>query len=383
MKTYLWIGRDSFGIFTQGRIKTSSPALAKALLTKRGIYVDTIRPQRRLKQGLSARELALFIRQLATLVKAHIPLIQALSIIRQESFHHPELQDLVATLQGDLEKGISFSETLRRHPHYFAQLTCSLILVGERSGTLDNTLEMIAAHQERELALKQKIKKALFYPSLILIVSILVGISAFVLVVPQFEQLFASVNAELPLLTRWVIHASTLLLNYGWLGVITIGLTIYLLSKITLKLPIVGPLLQKIIISRFARTLAVTFKAGIPITDGIRLLKGVLIHHRYERALSAIYQGISQGKKLNHVLHSLKLFPPTMIQMVAIGEESGSLDFMLHKIADIYTEQVLQTIERLTELIEPAVLVIVGVLVGTVVLALYWPIFQLGNVIAS
>ncbi|MBI4357553.1 MAG: type II secretion system F family protein [Gammaproteobacteria bacterium] len=399
-KTFYWTGRDQAGIFVRGTLKATRIPLAKALLERRNIEILSLRSQTLLSffsknKALSPKRKLAFMRQLATLVHAQIPIVQALGIIQQKLSGHDKRVELLATLQGDLERGFSLSEAFSKHPQYFDPLLCGLVRVGENSGTLEVILETIIAHQEKQLAGKQKVYKALFYPTLTLILSSVIGVAALLIVLPRFEALFMNVGAPLPLMTRSVLSLSRFLTRHIGEGIGLLLLFFFLLKNMKrfsekwalwideriLKCPLIGSWIAKNVLARFCCTLALMLKAGIPITEGIAWMKGLLHWRPYERALKFLHEELKEGKKLQDALRSENLFPPWMVQMIAIGEESGRLDFMLNTVSDSYEEQITSDIEKATESLEPLVILVVGAFVGILVVALYLPIFQLGHVI--
>lgn len=380
------------GIPVKGEIAALTIKLAKAQLQRQGLQQIKIQRKYALRGRLSHSALRHFTRQLATLLLAGIPLVQALDTLAKTAGSGREL---FLTLKAQVEAGYSFWETLRHYPRHFDLLFCHLVQVGEMSGTLALLLEKIASYQEKSAAIKQKIKKALLYPSLVIIIGVGITALLLLLVVPQFEQLFKQFNAALPPLTQLIIDLSTILKIRGWmiLGILTAILSAIIyahrhhlsvqigLDKLLLKLPLLGKILHYGAIGRYARTLAITLSAGLPLMEALSLVAAATGNRVYERALHQIKQQISNGISLHLAMQYTHLFPLMVIQMVAIGEESGSLDTLLAKTASFFEEQLATIIENLSTILEPLIMIIIGLLVGTLVIAMYLPIIKLGAVI--
>lgn len=397
--TFVWEGKDRHGAVVQGELTSLNMALAKAELRKRGIVPTKLRkkPISLFSGGkkVGAADIAVFSRQVATMMSSGIPMIQALGIIAEGFADHPKMQALINTIRVDIEGGTPTAHALRKHPLYFDQLYCNLVHSGEQSGALDTMLGRIATYKEKTESLKRKIKKALFYPAAVIVVAFIVCTILLVFVVPQFEGIFQSVGADLPAFTRFVITLSNHFVEYWWIIMPTaIGIpffTIYFkkrsvkfsnfLDKMTLKLPIFGEIIYKAIVARFARTLSTTFAAGVPLVDALESVAGATGNYVYMVAVQGIKEEVSTGQKLYVAMKATQKFPTMVVQMVAIGEESGTLDDMLAKVATIYEEEVDAAVDGLSSLIEPIIIAILGVLVGGLVVAMYLPIFKMGTVI--
>jgi type IV pilus assembly protein PilC len=395
MNHFFYQARDASGNPIKGIMSAPSMVLAKRELYKQGVIPTKIRKQQTylFRKKIRTEELSLFSRQLATLIQAGIPLMQSFDVIIKGQAHE-RFQKVTGSIQKDIETGLTLAESFKKHPTYFNTLFCNLVDAGEKSGTLDLMLEKIAAYQEKMTRIQRKIKKALTYPCTILIISVCVFICLLIFVVPQFEGIFKDLNADLPALTKWIIEVSRKL-QKDW-GVIVISLIFFwygflhikkksavfanLWDNLLLKIPILGPLLEKSILTRFARTVSITFGAGLSLVDALYAASAVTGNRLYVSAIEKICQGISRGQSLHRTMVATELFPNMVIHMVAIGEESGTLEEMLVKVADFYEEDVDATVETLSSLLEPLIMCVVGLIVGSLVVALYLPIFKLGSV---
>ncbi|MEN5094699.1 type II secretion system F family protein [Pseudomonas protegens] len=395
---YLWQGTDGQGHKMAGELSAANPALIRAQLRRQGITPTRVRRKPRvwlrLGQRVKAREIALFTRQLATLMQAGVPLLQALEIIA-ESFVQPLMRQLLASLKRDIEAGSSLATALRRHPRHFDELYCNLVDAGEQAGALDTLLERVATYREKSENLKARVKKAMVYPLAVIGVAILVSSILLLKVVPQFQSLFAGFNAQLPLLTQWVIALSHVIQSHGgWL--LSAGLLMGggirqayrrsarlrdAVDQGLLRLPLAGPLLHKSAVARYARTLATTFAAGVPLVQALDSVAGASGNKVYRQAVERIRQQVASGMQLNFAMRASGVFPTMAIQMTAIGEESGMLDHLLEKVAAHYEVEVDHLVDSLTSLMEPLIMVILGSIVGALVVAMYLPIFQLGTAI--
>ncbi len=345
------------------------------------------------ERKILAVDIAHFTRYLATLMSAGLPLVNALEIIAQ-SHEKPTMQNLLLNIKTAVMSGQAFSEVLECYPHYFNQLYCGLIAASLQCGTLDMMLTGIADHFEKSAALKKKIKKAMIYPAAILAVSCIVSALLLIFVVPEFETLFSAYDAKLPPFTRMILNLSTNLQNYGWfiLGFLfTVFFSFkyaakhsptlqYFLDRTSLKLLIFGPLMQKTVIARITRTLSTTLAAGVPLIDALTTVANAAGNRVFKKAILQVRNEVTTGQNLNQALKSTQLFPPMVIQMVTIGEESGSLEDMLNKVANYYEGEVDQLVANLSSLVEPAIMLILGVIIGSFVLAMYIPIFKLGSI---
>ena len=397
---FLWEGTDKRGNRVSGEITSSDPTLAKAELRQQGIVPFKVRKKpisifSQLQQAkITPMEIAILTRQLATMLKAGIPVVQALDILGKGATN-PKLQSLIISIRTDIESGVNFSDALRKHPKYFNELFANLVAAGEQSGSLDNMLARIATYREKTESLKGKIKKALFYPTAIIIVAFLITAALLIFVVPQFEQVFQSFGAELPVPTQIVINLSEVFQKYWYIIFMAIAGAIavlrhlklhskkfaYGVDKLLLRLPIIGIILTKATVARFARTLATTFAAGLPLVDALQAVAGASGNILYAEATLRIREEVATGKQIQLAVKETNLFPAMVVQMIAIGEESGSLEFMLSKVADFYEEEVDNAVDSLSSLLEPVIMVLLGVIIGGLVISMYLPIFQLGNVI--
>jgi type IV pilus assembly protein PilC len=346
------------------------------------------------KGTIRPEDIAVFSRQLATMLGAGIPLVQAFDIVGN-GHDNPAMQKLILAIKADVENGTSLADSLARHPLYFNDLFVNLVTAGEQAGALESLLDKIATYQEKTEAIKKKIKKAMFYPAAVLVVAAIVTTILLVFVIPEFENLFKGFGADLPAFTQMVIDLSKFVRSEGiWLAMLIGGagagyLYIRKRSKklritedrILLKLPIVGPILEKSAIARFARTLSTMFAAGVPLVEGLGSVAGATGNIVYELAVTDIKNEVATGTRLQQCMENTGLFPNMVIQMIAVGEESGSLDQMSAKVADFYEADVDNAVDGLSSLLEPLIMAILGVLVGGLVIAMYLPIFKMGAVV--
>ena len=397
---YLYEGIDSRGTKIKGELEATSLALAKANLRQTGVNTKKIKRKvdsifsRGMKEKIASSDITAFARQMATMLNAGVPLVQSLDIVSKGT-DNPSVKELVVNIKNDIEAGRNFSDALKRHPKYFESLFCNLIHAGEASGSLEKMLIRIAAYREKTETLIRKIKKALYYPTAVVIVAIVVTVILLLFVVPQFQTLFKSFGADLPAFTKMVINLSNGLQKYWWLFLVFIifGTWVFSLAKkrsasfrrfldvLILKLPIVGSILEKAAIARFARTLSTTFSAGVPIDQALDSVSGASGNLVFLEAILKIKEDVTTGIQLQVAMRSTGVFPNMVIQMVAIGEEAGALDGMLDKVASIYEEEVDMAVDSLSSLLEPLIMSILGVLVGGLVIAMYLPIFKMGSVI--
>ncbi|MFT0632462.1 type II secretion system F family protein [Ectopseudomonas chengduensis] len=395
---FKWEGKDRRGAAVKGVMNSQNPALVKAQLRKQGINPTKVRKESSLSFGkgkkIKPMDIALFTRQMATMMKAGVPLLQSFDIIG-EGFDNPNMRKLVDEIKQEVAAGNSFATSLRKKPEYFDELYCNLVESGEQAGALENLLDRIATYKEKTEALKAKIKKALNYPIAVIVVAVVVSAILLIKVVPQFESVFASFGAELPAFTLMVIGISQAL--QAWWFVVLAALLVIGFSfkealkrsqkfrdavdRGVLKLPIVGDILYKSAVARFARTLSTTFAAGVPLVDALDSVSGATGNVVFKNATNKIKADVSTGMQLNFSMRTTNTFPSMAIQMTAIGEESGSLDEMLDKVASFYEEEVDNMVDGLTSLMEPIIMSVLGVLVGGLIIAMYLPIFQLGNVV--
>ncbi|GAB4392762.1 MAG: type II secretion system F family protein [Gammaproteobacteria bacterium] len=396
---YLWEGVNKRGERIKGESAGLSIALVKAKLRTQGI--NPIKVRKKPKPLLGARkkkiapaDIAVFSRQMATMLSAGIPLIQSFDIVGR-GHNNPSMLGLVNSIKADVEAGSTLAEALQKYPRYFSSLFCNLVYAGEQSGSLEIMLDKIATYQEKIESIKGKIKKALFYPAAVMVVAFIVSAGLLIYVVPQFESLFKGFGADLPILTQIVIQLSEFMQAYWWIvfGVLigTIWGFIYaknhskkfafLLDQYSLRFPIIGEILQKAAIARFARTLSITFGAGMPLIDALKAVSGATGNQLYTQASLRIRDDVTTGQQLQFAMRTTNLFPNMVNQMVAIGEESGALEEMLAKVADFYEEEVDNAVDSLSSLLEPLIMAILGIIVGGLVIAMYLPIFKLGSVV--
>ena len=398
LEVFLWEGKDKRGKVLKGERSARNQTLIRAELRKQGITPSRVRKKPKPLFGgagksISARDIAVFTRQLATMLNAGIPLVQAFGIIASAA-ENPRLQKLINNIRIDVESGATLSEALGKHPAYFDELYVNLVDSGESAGVLDQVLDSIATYKERIESIKGKIKKALFYPATVIGVAIAVTTILLVVVIPQFESIFQSFGGDLPAFTRLIVDISESLQKVGWLYLIIIVAAIvgilqfkkrskpfaHFLDRASLKIPIIGAVLEKSALSRFARTLATTFAAGVPLVDALKTVAGATGNVVYGDATLQIRDDVATGHQLQLAMQQTRLFPPMVVQMTAIGEEAGSLDAMLLKVADFYEEEVNNTVDALSSLLEPFIIVLIGTIVGAIVVAMYLPIFKMAAV---
>ena len=381
---------------TRGEIVAPNIAMAKTMLRKQGIEVTSIKSKGKESSSggkVNDQDIAIFSRQLATMQSSGISLVQALSVII-DGAEKKSYRQLVQGLKEEVEAGKSFSVSLKKYPFIFDDLFCSLVSAGEQSGSLDTMLTRIASYKEKTETLKKKIKKALYYPAAVIVIALIVSILLLVKVVPTFKTLFDGFGAKLPDFTLMVLHLSDLLQEHGLaMGGVVVFMVYFflrsykrnkkfrqLLQRVMLKLPIIGGILNQASIARFTRTLSTTFAAGVPLNDALGSVAKATGNVVYEDAIMIIKDSISSGQNLQFAMQRSGVFPIMVVQMVAIGEESGSLEQMLDKVASIYEEEVNAKVDGLTTLLEPLIMAILGVMVGSLVIAMYLPIFKMGSV---
>ncbi|UWF48530.1 type II secretion system F family protein [Pseudomonas sp. N3-W] len=398
ISVYAWEGTDRKGTKLTGELSGQNPALIKAQLRKQGINPGKVRRKSisifNLGKRIKPQDIALFTRQMATMMKAGVPLLQSFDIIG-EGFDNPAMRKLVDEVKQEVAAGNSFAASLRKKPQYFDELYCNLVDAGEQAGALDTLLDRVATYKEKSESLKAKIKKAMTYPLAVVFVAAIVTGILLVKVVPQFQSVFAGFGAQLPAFTLMVIALSEFMQQWWWLvlGVLVAG--VFGLRRASrksqafrdrmdiwlLKMPLVGALMYKSAVARYARTLSTTFAAGVPLVDALESVAGATGNIVFKRAVLRIRQDVSTGMQLNFSMRSAGIFPNMAIQMTAIGEESGALDDMLDKVASFYESEVDNMVDNLTSLMEPFIMVVLGVIVGGLVVAMYLPIFQLGSAI--
>ena len=398
VSVYAWEGIDKKGTKVTGEINGHNPALVKAQLRKQGINPTKVRKKSVSIFGKGKKikplDIAFFSRQMATMMKAGVPLLQSFDII-SEGHENPNMRKLVDDLKQEVAAGHSFATALRQKPLYFDDLFCNLVDAGEQAGALEALLDRVATYKEKTESLKAKIKKAMTYPIAVVAVAFIVTGILLLKVVPQFQSIFDGFGAKLPTFTLMVIGLSQIVQDYWWILLAGMVLGIFLfrrayrnsekfrngLDRALLKVPVIGPLLYKSAVARYARTLSTTFAAGVPLVEALDSVAGATGNVVFRNAVNKVKQDVSTGMQLNFSMRSTGVFPMLAIQMTAIGEESGALDSMLDKVATYYEDEVDNMVDGLTALMEPMIMAFLGVIVGGLVIAMYLPIFQLGNVV--
>ena len=397
---FQWIGVSARGKRLEGELTATSIALVKAQLRKQGITPSKVK--RKAKplfgfesvQKITPKDIALVTRQIATMLMAGVPLIQSIEMIGSGSTNK-SISRLMGTIADEVKAGQTLNSALRKHPRYFDDLYCDLVASGEQSGALDKIFDRVAIYKEKSEALKSKIKKAMFYPIAVLVIAVIVTSILLIFVVPQFKDIFAGFGAELPAFTLFVIGISEFMQAYWWVALMTVVSAGWIFKeaklrslklrdatdRTILKLPVIGMILNKAAVARYARTLSTTFAAGVPLVDALDSAAGASGNAVYRYAILDIKVEVSSGNQMNWAMRNSKIFPDMVIQMVAIGEESGSLDGMLAKVATIYEQEVDDAVDGLSSLLEPLIMAVLGVLVGGLIIAMYLPIFQLGAVV--
>jgi type IV pilus assembly protein PilC len=397
--TFSWEGVDKSGAKKKGEIVGANEAAIKAELRRQGIRPVAIRKKSALsrrRRGISPKDIAIFTRQLATMMAAGVPLVQAFEIVGR-GHENPAMQDLIMAVKANVEAGSGLAESMAKHPRYFDDLVCSLVAAGEQSGTLETLLNKIALYKEKVEAIKGKIKKALFYPAAVIVFAFIITSILMIFVIPQFAELFKGFGADLPALTKVVIQISNVFVAYWWAIFGSIGAAVYgvlqikrrskafndALDRIVLKVPVIGPIINKATIARFARTLSTMFAAGMPLVESMTTVAQASGNIVYEGKIMRMRDEVSTGTQLNVSMKESGLFPNMVVQMVAIGEESGAVDAMLAKVADFYEEEVDNAVDGLTSLLEPLIMAFLGVVIGGLVIAMYLPIFKMGSVVGG
>ncbi len=395
---FIWEGTDKNGKKVKGKSLANDEAAVRADLRRQGVVPTRIRKQRKGLFGgggkITTADIAIFSRQLATMLAAGIPLVQAFEIVGN-GHENAAMQKLILSIKSDVEGGSSLAEALAKHPLYFDDLFVNLVEAGEQAGALESLLDKIATYKEKTEAIKKKIKKALTYPAAVLVVAFIVTTILLIFVIPSFEDLFKGFGADLPTFTRMVIDLSAFVRTKGVILALGIGAGIgafiyfkkrsqafrHFLDRMMLKMPIIGPILQKASIARYARTLSTMFAAGVPLVEALESVAGATGNIVYEHGVLEMRDEVATGQRLQQAMENTDLFPNMVIQMIAVGEESGSLDDMSAKVADFYEEDVDNAVDNLSSLLEPMIMGILGVLVGGLVIAMYLPIFKMGAVV--
>jgi len=396
---FTWEGVDKRGARVKGETRASNMTLVRAELRRQGVNPTKVKkkPQPLFgtgKKKITSKDISIFSRQLATMMAAGVPLVQAFDIVGR-GHDNPSMQELVLSIKADVESGTALTESLAKHPLYFDDLFCNLVQAGEHAGVLDVLLDKIATYKEKTESIKGKIKKALFYPASVIIVALVVTAVIMLFVIPQFKALFANFGADLPAFTLLVIAISDFMVEWWWAVGLAIGAAIYMIGslfkrspkfreiidRITLNLPVIGPIMHKASVARFARTLSTMFAAGVPLVEALESVAGATGNIIYSKAVMEMREEVATGQSLQFSMRQRGLFPHIVVQMTAIGEESGALDNMLGKVADFYEEEVDNAVDSLSSLLEPLIMVVIGGLVGSLIIAMYLPIFKLAAVV--
>jgi type IV pilus assembly protein PilC len=392
---FTWEGRDKAGKTVKGEMRASGPHVVLATLRRQGINVGKVRKQR-LAGGkkVTEKDIALFTRQMATMMKAGVPLLQAFDIVGK-GHSNPRVTKLLMDIKSDVETGSSLAAAFRKQPLYFDALFCNLIQAGEQAGILETLLERLATYKEKILAIKSKIKAALFYPVAVIVVAFIITAVIMIFVIPAFKQVFTSFGADLPAPTLFVMGLSDFFVEYWYLifGILIGGVWGFFelwkrseavqiaMDRTLLRAPIFGAIVRKSVIARWTRTLSTMFAAGVPLVEALDSVGGAAGNYVYKIATKQIQQEVSTGTSLTAAMGNANVFPNMVVQMASIGEESGSLDHMLSKVADFYEAEVDDAVEALSSLMEPLIMVVLGVLIGGMVIAMYLPIFKLGQAV--
>ncbi|WP_447935448.1 type II secretion system F family protein [Stenotrophomonas lactitubi] len=399
LQPFVWEGTDKRGVKMKGEQLAKNANLLRAELRRQGINPGTVKTKPKPLFGaagkpIKPRDIAFFSRQMATMMKSGVPIVSALDIIGS-GHKNPRMKKMVDTIRTDIEGGSSLHEAVSKHPVQFDELYRNLVRAGEGAGVLETVLDTVATYKENIEALKGKIKKALFYPIMVVVVAMLVSGIMLVFVVPQFEDVFKSFGADLPAFTQMVVNLSRFMVSWWWLMlIVAIGTAVgavmaykrspkmqHAMDRFVLKVPVIGQIMHNSAIARFARTTAVTFKAGVPLVEALGIVAGATGNTVYEEAVLRMRDDVSVGYPVNVSMKQTNLFPHMVIQMTGIGEEAGALDAMLFKVAEYYEQEVNNSVDALSSLLEPMIMVFIGTIVGGMVIAMYLPIFKLGAVV--
>jgi type IV pilus assembly protein PilC len=394
--SFVWEGKDKRGKVVKGKSLAKDETALRAELRRQGVAPSRVRKQSSSIGGGKPNpgDIAVFSRQLATMLSAGIPLVQSFDIVGA-GHEKASMQRLILDIKGDVEGGVSLHEALAKRPLYFDDLFVNLVEAGEQAGALESLLDKVATYKEKTEALKKKVKKALFYPTAVLVVAVIVTVILLVFVIPQFEDLFKDFGADLPAFTQMVIKLSEFVQSKGIFLALVLGGAGYTfayfhkrsrklrqnMDRLQLRLPIIGPILRKAAIARFARTLSTMFAAGVPLVEAMESVAGATGNIVYEDATLAMRDEVATGTRLQRAMENTNLFPNMVVQMIAVGEEAGALDEMSAKVATFYEEEVDNAVDAMSSLLEPLIMAILGVLVGGLVIAMYLPIFNLGKVV--
>ncbi len=396
VNTYVWSGVDRFGKRLNGQIKSADELFVRDQLRKRGVLQARVRRKSVLlekRQKVSAADISYFTRQLATMLEAGVPMVSSFDIIGR-GHDNPAMTELLMHIKGDVEGGLSLHEALAKHPRQFSELYVNLVAAGEQAGILDDVLGKLSVFLEKSEALKRKIRSAMFYPAAVIAVGFIVTSILLVFVIPQFESLFQGFGADLPALTRFVVELSEGFRKWWWTAMITVVAAVVIavqayrrserfrdfLDRAVLRIPLIGEIIRKGTVARYARTLSTMFGAGVPLVEAMESVARAAGNVVYEKGIRSIRDEVATGSSLHVSMENSNLFAHMVNQMVAIGEESGSVDHMLGKVADFYEDEVDQMVNRLTSLMEPLIMSVLGVIVGGLVVAMYLPIFKLASV---
>jgi len=399
LKPFVWEGTDKRGVKMKGEQPAKNANLLRAELRRQGIMPSVVKPKPKPLFGaagsaIGSKDIAFFSRQMAIMMKSGVPIVSSLEIIGS-GHKNPRMRKLVETIRTDIEGGSSLYEAISRHPVQFDELYRNLVRAGEGAGVLETVLDTIASYKENIEALKGKIKKALFYPAMIIAVAVIVSAILLLFVVPQFEEVFKSFGADLPAFTQMIVAASRFMVAYWWimLGVVLVSIFGFIyaykrsptmqhtMDRLILKVPVIGQIMNNSAIARFARTTAVTFKAGVPLVEALGIVAGATGNKVYEEAVLRMRDDVSVGYPVNMAMKQVNIFPHMVVQMTAIGEEAGALDTMLFKVAEYFEQEVNNAVDALSSLLEPMIMVFIGTIVGGMVIGMYLPIFKLGAVV--
>ncbi|MBH1495885.1 type II secretion system F family protein [Stenotrophomonas maltophilia] len=399
LQPFVWEGTDKRGVKMKGEQAAKNANLLRAELRRQGINPGTVKPKPKPLFGaagsrVTPKDIAFFSRQMATMMKSGVPIVGALDIIAS-GHKNPRMKKMVDSIRTDIEGGSSLYEAVSKHPVQFDELYRNLVKAGEGAGVLETVLDTVATYKENIEALKGKIRKAMFYPAMVLAVALLVSGILLVWVVPQFEDVFKGFGAELPAFTQMIVNLSRFMVSWWWLILfVIIGSIIgfiatykrspklqHSMDRLVLKVPVIGQLMHNSAIARFSRTTAVTFKAGVPLVEALGIVAGATGNTVYEEAVLRMRDDVSVGYPVNVAMKQRNLFPHMVIQMTGIGEEAGALDAMLFKVAEYYEQEVNNAVDALSSLLEPIIMVIIGTIVGGMVIGMYLPIFKLASVV--
>jgi len=399
METFTWVGIDKRGVKIKGEQVSKNASLVKAALRQQGINPQVVKAKAKPLFGktgktIKGRDIAVFSRQLATMMAAGVPMVQGFDIVAGGQTN-PRMKDMLTDIKTNIEGGSSLHESLAKYPVQFDELFCNLVKAGESAGVLDTVLDTVATYKENIETIKGKIKKALFYPATVIAVALIVSSILLIFVSPQFEQVLKNFGADLPALTQFLVAASRFMVSYWWMILLIavgtfIGLTMaykrsekfqHFFDRTLLKLPVIGQIMMQSAIARFARTLGVTFAAGVPLVEALDSVSNATGSIVYNQGVKRIREDVAVGHQLQLAMRQTGLFPNMVVQMVSIGEEAGALDKMLFKVAEFYEQEVNNAVDALSSLLEPFIMVIIGVLVGGMVIGMYLPIFKLAAVV--